>query len=93
MINKDRLRKHSLTLILFIITVVGFFHYKHPVIILVGLIVSITDLLWELHCVKYGMWKYSSRYLIRGRIPMAIPVTYFLIGCVGAIYVLFRLGF
>lgn len=93
MVSEDRLRKHSLTLILFTIAVVGFFHYRHPVIILVGLIVSITDLLWELHCVKHEMWTYSSKYLIMGRIPMSIPITYFLIGCVGTIYVLFRLGF
>ncbi|MDD5417056.1 MAG: hypothetical protein PHU12_03715 [Candidatus Aenigmarchaeota archaeon] len=88
-----RIKKHILDLFLFMIVSWGLWYYRNPIIIIIGLMTSIIDFKWELYCVRRGLWTYQdSKHLTKDNIPMNIPITYFLIGAAGAVYVLFRLG-
>ncbi len=93
-IAEYRIKRHFLNLVMFIFVSYGIYYYKHPLIIIVGLLTAIVDFVWETHCVKNNLWEYESSYYFPGsRLPIMLPITYFLIGAFAVIYVLFRLGY
>ena len=68
--------------------------YRSLISIELGLLGMVVDILVELRGTTKGQWRYnkSDVYDIRGRVPIEVPLMYFLMGVIGASYVLFRLA-
>lgn len=94
----DKLTKGPYNPILLLITIpiaiIGLVIYKNTIIIEAGIISAIGNLVYELHGTKNKSWKYSSAslYMVAGRVPIEVVLTYFFSGMTFATYFFFRLG-
>ena len=77
------------------IALAGIIYYHHYSVVLLGLLAMIGDIAWENYTTKWGLWRYrkSRVYMIFGRIPVEVPITYFFLGAAIATYILFRVGY
>jgi uncharacterized membrane protein len=85
----------AMLVILALIGSLGFLTYKNFIIIELGLIGFVADLIYELYGTAKGWWSYnySSIYVIASRVPIEVPLMYFFMGAMAALFVLWRLGF
>lgn len=87
------LPRHAVLIVFGIISIIGVMEYKSPIIIEFGIIAAVADLVYELYGTKKGWWKYGkSRFMIAGRVPVNVPLTYFFMGMAAVIFVLIRLS-
>ena len=92
---KEKAMRKFVSFWLLIFGSLGYFVYKDPVIIELGVIGAGLDLFYEYFGTKWGWWSYdpsSSHHMIAGRLPIGVVFTYFVMGMVGASYVLFRIS-
>ena len=84
----------ALLLITILIGMIGFAIYKNTIIIETGMLGMLGNLIYELRGTKNKDWKYSptSLYMIAGRLPIEVILTYLFTGMAVAAYVFFRLG-
>ncbi|MFH0829880.1 MAG: hypothetical protein V1887_01830 [Candidatus Aenigmatarchaeota archaeon] len=84
--------KRSLVIPFLVIAVFGIVWYHHPVIFIMGALISAGELVMELYATKNGRWNYeNSVHMIAGRVPIGIPVFYFFSGASLATFVLVRM--
>jgi hypothetical protein len=94
----DDLKKGPYNPILLLITlpisIIGLLVYKNTILIESGILGALGNLIYELHGTKNKRWKYSSAslYMIAGRVPIEVTLTYFFSGMTFATYIFFRLG-
>ena len=76
------------------IAIAGLIIYKNIFIIEPGILGAIGSLIYELYGTKKKLWSYSSSpiYMIAGRIPIEVILTYFFGGMLAAVYILYRLS-
>jgi len=83
-----------LLLIMMPIGVMGLVVYKNTIIIEAGILGMLGSLIYELRGTRNKEWRYSpaSLYMIAGRIPIEVILSYFFAGMAVATYIFFRLG-
>jgi len=94
----DRLKKGPYNpiflLVMTLVGLAGLAVYKNTIIIETGVLGMVGNLIYELRGTKNKDWKYSpaSLYMIAGRLPIEVILTYLFTGMAAAAYVFFRLG-
>jgi len=83
-----------LLLIMMPIGVMGLVVYKNTIIIETGILGMLGNLIYELHGTRNKEWRYSpaSLYMIAGRLPIEVILSYLFTGMAVATYIFFRLG-
>jgi hypothetical protein len=97
MIDIDKIKNWWGTLCMFLVAsigITGFFLSKNSLIIEFGMIVFTIGFIQELRGMKKKLWLYSSSpiYMIAGRIPIEIALSYLFLGMTAATYIIFRLS-
>jgi len=84
-----------LSLIMIPIGITGLVVYKNTIIIETGILGMLCNLAYELCGTRNKEWRYSptSLYMIAGRVPIEVTLSYFFTGMAVATYIFFRLGF
>lgn len=94
----DRLKKGPynpiLLLIMIPIGMIGLVVYKNTIIIETGILGMLCNLIYELRGTRNKEWRYSpaSLYMIAGRLPIEVILSYLFTGMAVATYMFFRLG-
>jgi len=94
----DRLKKGPynpiLLLIMIPIGMIGLVVYKNTIIIETGILGMLVNLIYELRGTRNKEWRYSpaSLYMIAGRLPIEVILSYLFTGMAVATYMFFRLG-
>lgn len=76
------------------IGLMGLVVYKNTIIIETGILGMLANLIYELRGTRNKGWRYSpaSLYMIAGRLPIEVILSYFFTGMAVATYIFFRLG-
>jgi len=88
---RTKLPQELVLLSLILLGSYGYSVYRNNAAIYLGLFAAAAAMAHELYGTKVGWWKYyKSVYMIAGRVPLGIPLTYFFMGMVVVAYMLFR---
>jgi hypothetical protein len=96
--SMNRLKKGPynpiLLLIMMPIGLMGLVVYKNTIIIETGILGILGNLIYELRGTRNREWRYSpaSLYMIAGRLPIEVILSYLFTGMAVATYIFFRLG-
>jgi len=76
------------------IGMIGLVVYKNTILIETGILGMLSDFIYEISGTKNKDWKYSpaSLYMVVGRLPIEVILTYLFTGMAVAAYIFFRLG-
>jgi len=93
--SKTKKPSYMMLMVMIPLGLIGFAVYKNTIIIEAGVLGMLGNLVYELLATKRNDWRYptTSLYMIAGRLPVEVILTYLFTGMAAAAYVFFRLGF